>query len=144
MIFRLFILLLLFFPAAHDIFGQEPGNEKPGLPDSTLVLDEIEVVAFQVRGTLRDITGSMAVLTGEGITRSDATNLSTTINMIPGVTMQSGTYATSRIVIRGIGSRTPYNTNRIKSYLNGIPLTNSDGVSSPEEVDLQSLGRIEV
>lgn len=143
-IFRPFIVLLFLLPFTTDLFGQGDSIARHSRVDTTLVLDEVEVVAFQVRGTLRDITGSMAVLSGAGITRSDATNLATTINMIPGVTMQSGTYATSRIVIRGMGSRTPYNTNRIKSYLNGIPLTSSDGVSSPEEVDLQSIGRIEV
>ena len=51
------------------------------------------------------------------------TNLAATLNTIPGITMQTGTYLTSRIVIRGMGSRTPYNTNRIRSYLNEIPLT---------------------
>lgn len=66
------------------------------------------------------------------------------INTLPGVTMQSGTLATGRIVIRGMGSRTPYNTNRIRAYLDGIPLTGADGVSSPEELDFASLGRVEV
>ena len=58
--------------------------------------------------------------------------------------MQSGTPATSRIVIRGMGSRTPYNTNRIRAYLNDIPLTGSDGISAPDEMDLSGLDRIEV
>ena len=58
--------------------------------------------------------------------------------------MQSGTYATSRIVIRGMGSRTPYNTNRIKFYLNDIPITSSDGVSNPEDINLQMIDRLEV
>ncbi len=79
-----------------------------------------------------------------GLSLSDATNLATTLNTIPGVTMQSGTYLTNRIVIRGMGSRTPYNTNRIRTYLNEIPMTSSDGVSTPEEIDLLSLEKIEV
>jgi iron complex outermembrane recepter protein len=70
--------------------------------------------------------------------------MATALNTIPGVSMQSGTYATNRIVIRGMGSRTPYNTNRIRSYLNDIPITTSDGISAPEEIDQLSLGRIEV
>jgi iron complex outermembrane receptor protein len=84
------------------------------------------------------------VLSVEDLTLSDGTNLATTLNTLSGVNMQSGTYATNRIVIRGMGSRTPYNTNRIRSYLNDIPITTSDGISAPEEIDAQSLGRIEV
>jgi iron complex outermembrane receptor protein len=140
----LLAVFLLVFALRPRLFGQNESSENSVPPDSTLTLGEIEVVAFQVRSTLRDATGSMSVLTVDGINRSDATTLSSAVNMIPGVTMQSGNYATNRIVIRGMGSRTPYNTNRIKAYLNEIPLTNSDGISSPEEVDLQSLGRIEV
>jgi len=48
------------------------------------------------------------------------------------------------LVIRGVGSRTPYNTNRIKSYLNDIPITTSDGISTPEDIDLTGIGRMEV
>jgi iron complex outermembrane recepter protein len=113
-------------------------------PDSTILLNEVTVEAYQVSGGLRTIPGSVSVLTGDGLNLSDGTNLAATINTVPGVTMQSGTYSTNRIVIRGMGSRTPYNTNRIRTYLNDIPLTTFDGVSTPEEIDLQSLGRMEV
>jgi iron complex outermembrane recepter protein len=112
--------------------------------DSIILLNAVKVEAYQVSGGLRTIPGSLSVLVGNDLNLSDGTNLATTLNTVPGVTMQSGTYSTNRIVIRGIGSRTPYNTNRIRTYLNDIPLTTFDGVSTPEEIDLQSLGRIEV
>jgi iron complex outermembrane receptor protein len=112
--------------------------------DSTILLNAVTVEAYQVSGGLRTIPGSLSVLAGDGLNLSDGTNLATTLNTIPGVNMQSGTYSTNRIVIRGMGSRTPYNTNRIRTYLNDIPLTTFDGVSTPEEIDLQSLGRMEV
>lgn len=124
--------------------GQEYESSLPGKRDTTIMLGEIAVEALKVSTPLRIVPGSISVATGKEITLSDATNLAATINALPGVSMQTGTYATSRIVIRGMGSRTPYNTNRIKSYLNDIPLTGSDGVSTPEETDLHSLQRIEV
>jgi iron complex outermembrane receptor protein len=43
-----------------------------------------------------------------------------------------------------MGSRTPYNTNRIRAYLNDIPLTSADGISTPEEIDISGIGRIEI
>ena len=118
-------------------------NYSPSL-DSTVVLDEVTVNAYQTKSSLKNIPGSVSVLTGSDVSAWDANSMSTTINSLPGVYMQSGTYATSRIVIRGMGSRTPYNTNRIKFYINDIPITSSDGVSNPEDIDLQMIDRLEV
>jgi iron complex outermembrane recepter protein len=66
------------------------------------------------------------------------------INTIPGVFMHSGTLSTNRIVIRGIGSRSPFSTNKIKAYLDEIPLTNGSGETSIEDIDLSFLKNIEV
>ncbi len=142
------INLFIFLFTSGWLYGQDRSLEYPLASyepsDSTTLLEAVIVEAYQVQGRLLNIPGSLSVLTNERISLSDGTNLAATLNTLPGVTMQSGTYATNRIVIRGMGSRTPYNTNRIKSYLNDIPLTTSDGVSTPEEIDLQSLGRLEL
>ncbi len=136
----------MFFLSLPDIYAQT--GEKPFAdtqpPDTAILLDVVRVEGFRLSNKLRTFPGSLSVLTGKSLNLSDGTNMATSLNTIPGVSMQSGTYATNRIVIRGMGSRTPYNTNRIHSYLNDIPLTTADGVSTPEEIDMQSLGRIEV
>ncbi len=118
-----------------------PVNQKP---DSTIILEPVAIEGYQLSTRLQTFPGNLSVLDADDLTLSDGTNMATTLNTIPGLGMQSGTYATNRIVIRGMGSRTPYNTNRIRSYLNNIPITASDGISTPEEIDQQSLGRIEV
>jgi iron complex outermembrane receptor protein len=118
-----------------------PNNQKP---DSTIILEPVTIEGYQLSTRLQTFPGNLSVLGADDLKLSDGTNMATTLNTIPGVSMQSGTYATNRIVIRGMGSRTPYNTNRIRSYLNNIPITASDGISAPEEIDQQSLGRIEV
>lgn len=112
--------------------------------DTTILLNEVSVEAYKVVGRLHTIPGSLSVLTGKDLNISNGNSLATTLNLLPGVTMQTGTQTTSRIVIRGMGSRTPYNSNRIRAYLNEIPLTASDGVSTPEEIDMQSLGHMEI
>lgn len=66
------------------------------------------------------------------------------LNQVPGVFVHQGTFNTNRITIRGIGSRTPYATNRIKAYFGDIPLTSGDGVSMIEDLDLNGMGRIEL
>lgn len=112
--------------------------------DSTILLNEITVKAYQARGALRNIPGSISVLTADEPSAWDANSMAGVINTLPGVHMQNGTYATNRIVIRGMGSRTPYNTNRIKFYINDIPITSSDGVSNPEDIDLMMIDRLEI
>ena len=138
---KVFIILVLSTMCKLGLMGQNNKNISP--LDSTVVLNEVIVNAYQTKSALRLIPGSVSVLAGNNISAWDASSMATTINSLPGVYMQSGTYATSRIVIRGMGSRTPYNTNRIKFYLNDIPITSSDGVSNPEDIDLQMIDRLE-
>lgn len=114
------------------------------LPDTTIMIGEVTVSAYRTSTNIRTSPGSIAVLSASDLSVSDRQNLSTILNTLPGVTMQSGTLTTNRIVIRGMGSRTPYNSNRIRVYLNEIPFTSSDGISSPEEIDMQGIGRMEI
>ena len=137
------IILLFMFSAFSLVFLAQEDKTFHSL-DSTVVLEEVTVNAYQTKSSLSRIPGSLSVLTGDAISAWDANSMAATINSLPGVYMQSGTYATSRIVIRGMGSRTPYNTNRIKFYLNDIPITSSDGVSNPEDINLHMIDRLEV
>jgi len=66
------------------------------------------------------------------------------LNLIPGVYMQSGALNTNRISIRGIGSRSPFSTNKVRAYFGDIPLTNGSGETTIEDIDLGWLGRMEV
>jgi iron complex outermembrane receptor protein len=66
------------------------------------------------------------------------------LNKIPGIYAHTGTLNTNRITIRGIGSRTPYATNRIKAYYNEIPLTTGDGNTEIEDINTSAVGNIEL
>ncbi|WP_232829191.1 TonB-dependent receptor family protein [Aureibaculum luteum] len=66
------------------------------------------------------------------------------LNQISGVYILSGALNTNRITIRGVGSRTPYGTDKIRLYYNGIPVTNGSGFSTIEAYDLENLNSIEV
>lgn len=66
------------------------------------------------------------------------------LNSIPGIYAHTGALNTNRITIRGIGSRTPYNTNRIKAYYNGIPLTTGTGNTEIEDISPSLIGTVEV
>jgi iron complex outermembrane recepter protein len=66
------------------------------------------------------------------------------LNQASGVFAHSGTLSTSRITIRGIGSRVPYATGKIRAYFNNIPLTNGSGISIVEQIDPSVIERIEI
>lgn len=110
----------------------------------TISIPEVEVTSTLFGGNLQSVTGSIAVLSNEQLESQDQLSITRHLNSLPGIFMHSGTFNTNRIVIRGIGSRTPYSSNRIRAYLNDIPLTNGDGVSTLEDIDVGRLGRVEV
>lgn len=72
------------------------------------------------------------------------TNISEVLNSMPGVTMQSGTYGTNRLTMRGIGSRNQFGTAKILAYWNGIPLTNTRGELGIDDVNLDFVDRASV
>lgn len=131
--------------AGVHLFAQTEGNTSPtgASADSVKELEEVSIESYGMRRIL-DVPGSVSVISGNPELMNTADRFTDLINTLPGIEMQSGTYATNRLVIRGMGSRTPYNTNRIRVYLDEIPLTSSDGVSAPEEMDPGTFGRIEV
>ena len=71
-------------------------------------------------------------------------NIAVSLNSIPGVFIAEGNKNTNRITIRGMGSRTPYSSNRIKAYLDEIPLTRGDGTTVIEDIDVSGISRMEV
>lgn len=66
------------------------------------------------------------------------------LNQITGLYTLSGALNTNRITIRGVGARTPFGTDKLRLYFNGIPVTNGAGVSTIEAFDFENMGRIEV
>jgi iron complex outermembrane receptor protein len=58
--------------------------------------------------------------------------------------MHNGGYNTNRLTIRGMGSRDPYGSNRVKAYLNDIPISGGDGVTVIEDLSLSGIQRVEI
>ncbi|MGQ1783518.1 TonB-dependent receptor [Saccharicrinis sp. GN24d3] len=88
--------------------------------------------------------GAYAKLNNLQLQSGNAYNVKEQLNKVPGVMMQQGTMNTNRITIRGIGSRTPYETNRIKAYWGEMPLTDGDGATSIEDIGLNDISSLEV
>ncbi|MDA0747892.1 MAG: TonB-dependent receptor, partial [bacterium] len=77
---------------------------------------------------------------GLGLSLEDA------LQEIPGITVHNRHNLSQgdRIVIRGVGSRAPFGVRGVKIILDGIPLTFPDGQAQLNNLDLGSLGKIEI
>jgi len=107
-------------------------------------LNEVIVMAPIAIQQVKNWPGSVAMLDSLSIQSGNAYQLTEQLNTLPGVFIQQGTLSTNRITIRGIGSRTPYNSNRIKAYWGNMPLTDGDGVTSIEDIGLNDINTLQV
>ena len=117
--------------------------------DTIIVANNYKLGEVIVHGTLFEdkltkVAGSISLLQHDELEKGDQLSLADYLGQVPGVFIQQGAYNTNRVIIRGIGSRTPYSSNRIRVYLDEIPLTSGEGVSSIEDIDMSLVERAEV
>ncbi len=127
------VLILLF---GVSVFGQ--------VKKDTVSLSELVLTTSPIRNTIQNSAAAVSIITEKEINQADGVILTPVLNKIPGVFMQQGALNTNRITIRGIGARTQYGTSRIKAYFEGIPLSDAEGETVLEDIDLEALGGIEI
>ncbi|MDF0715063.1 TonB-dependent receptor [Muricauda sp. 334s03] len=111
--------------------------------DSITQLDEVVLTQEAIPKKTTGITSSSKIA-GQTFERFNPTDIPSAINQVSGVYILSGAINTNRITVRGIGSRTPYGTNKLRMYFNGIPVTNGTGSSTIEAYDFENLGAVEI
>ena len=126
--------------------GQSHAAGKKALKEGsdTISLEDVTVSVLGLKESYQEATGSVFIVNSGDADLKFSLTSTDLINLAPGVHMAMGTYNTQRLVIRGVGSRTPYNTNRIKAYLDDIPLTSGDGISTLEDLELSGIGNMEI
>ena len=92
----------------------------------------------------RTTPGAIALLTADDIQRGNGVSLQAALNTVPGVRMDQSTLSDSRISIRGNGVRSPWGSRAVKIYINDIPVTETDGTTRIEALDVNNIGRAEV
>ncbi|MBG6236020.1 iron complex outermembrane receptor protein [Pedobacter sp. CAN_A7] len=107
-------------------------------------LNEVRVQGYDGHKTNKETAGSVALITAATLARGSGVSLQAALNGIPGVRMEQSTLSEARISIRGNGVRASYGIRNIKVYLNEIPLTEADGTTRIEALDINSVGRAEV
>ena len=112
-------------------------------PDN-VALNELQVVGFDSRKTLQRTSGSVSLITEKSFNRTSQISLQPILNTIPGVRMDQSNLSDARISIRGSGVRSNFGIRNIKIYVNEIPITEADGFTRIEGLDVATLGRAEV
>ena len=135
-----FVCGIFFLPLC--LTAQEIPDEE--IPSDTTYLDGVSISILPFRESYLEATGSIFASRKDEI-QGEFGLVSTEIySRAPGVFVASGALNTHRITIRGVGSRTPYSSNRIRAYLDDIPLTSGDGISTLEDQDILAIGSLEV
>lgn len=138
------IILLLFLILQQAVFGQENNLTPPDTTTLSRKIEEVTVSAFRSPYNLFNTPAPINVITPLQLELGNSLTTVEALNQAPGVLMQSGTFNTNRLTIRGIGSRTPYATNKIKAYFGEIPLTSGDGETTLEDLENTAIKRVEI
>ena len=118
-------------------------NDPPG-PN---LVDEITVSATRDDKPLYNVPAAVSLVDSEAIgSGRQMIGLDESLARIPGLFMQNRyNFAQSlKMSIRGFGARANFGTRGIRFYQDGIPLTTVDGQGGIEDIDLNSIDRIEV
>jgi iron complex outermembrane receptor protein len=116
-----------------SIFAQSNSADTTQLQTVNLKAKNVDVKDFKIQSLKKD-----------KIQSNDGIILTPVLNQVAGVVMQQGALNTSRITIRGIGARSQFSTNRLKLYINNVPLTNANGISVLDDIDLNALGNLQI
>jgi iron complex outermembrane recepter protein len=129
-----FMLLLLCIPAQ----AEEPKQKR-------MELDEVVVTATRTERTTEETPAAVSVVTKEEINDTRMFGLKEALTGLPGVQSESknGGYD-SRLIIRGAGLKARYGVREIMILLDGVPITDPDGMSRLDFVDSQMVERIDV
>ena len=132
------------YKTSTEIFDASEEGKIIDLQRDIDVLSEVVLRSSNIPQKLLKESAAVSVLSAEDLERVDDFNLVQNLNYVPGVFVSQGALNTNKIDIRGIGARAQYSTNRIKAYINGIPLTTAEGELTLDDFDNSYLDRIEI
>lgn len=135
------LFLLLFQIAAKSQENVQTEKDTTSLSGK---IEEVTVSAFRTPYNLFNTPSPINLITPLQLEIGNSLTTVEALNQAPGLLMQTGTLNTNRLTIRGIGSRTPYGTNKIKAYFGEIPLTSGDGETVLEDLENTAIKRVEI
>ncbi|WP_375546625.1 TonB-dependent receptor PqqU [Erwinia pyrifoliae] len=110
---------------------------------------EPSLMVIKQRGGLSelDTPAAVSVVDGDDLRRASAQiNLAENLASVPGLQIQNRqNYAQDlQLSVRGFGSRSMYGVRGVRLYVDGIPATMPDGQGQTSNIDINSVGKVEV
>jgi len=134
------LLLFSFLLAAMQVQAQEAADAT----DSTRVLDEIVVEAYQSNRAIDEVPASIGVVDAKLMNRFANTSFVAASNTIPGVRMEERSPGSYRFSIRGSLLRSPFGVRNVKFYWRGLPFTDGGGNTYLNLLDFSSVRSMEI
>lgn len=108
-------------------------------------LQKAQITATRVERQELDIPAGVETITKDEIEMERQYNVSEFLESLPGVqaTSKNGGYDV-RLIIRGGGLKAPYAVREINILLDGVPITDPDGLSRLDFVDSQLLEEVDI
>ena len=110
-------------------------------------LDEIIVTATRQDQSLADVSSAVSVVEKDAIQAGrQQLGLDESLTRVPGIFFQNRYNFSQdlRVAIRGFGARANFGIRGIKVFVDDLPATLADGQSGVDDIDIGSVGRIEI
>ena len=141
---------LTLLPFALSFLSFQPVHAQVIAAADTARIVEVEAITVSVTRTaipLSRVPQAIGVLDGQAVRRGQATlGLDEALTNLPGVYVANRyNYSVDqRLSVRGAGSRANFGSRGVKILLDGVPQTLPDGQSQLTNLDLSTIGRVEV
>lgn len=112
--------------------------------DSSRLLQEVIIEAYETDRELNEVPASTAVLKAALLERFSNTSILPAVNLIPGVRMEERSPGSYRFAIRGSSLRSPFGVRNVKAYWNGLPFTDGGGNTYLNLLDFSAIGSLEI
>ncbi|WP_242204190.1 TonB-dependent receptor domain-containing protein [Aestuariivivens insulae] len=126
------------------IIVSKDGKLVIALSPSINELEEVFINGLTIPVKQKYAIDNISLISKEDLDRGNGMELRPILNRVSGVHMQTGALNTNKITIRGIGARSLFGTSNIRAYFGDIPLTDGNGESAIEDLELGSVSRIEI
>lgn len=111
----------------------------------SIQLDNISVTATKVETGTKEVSQSIAVVNSQTIEDKNVLDVSSALENIPGVNVESSSNSPSpRLIIRGAGLKANYGVREIMVIKDGVPMTDPDSFTRFDYIDMQDVQSIEV
>ena len=135
---RHFLTTLVFIAQLNCLFSQEQQK------DSTQILQEVIVKAFEQNRKLMQVPASIVVVSKPQLLRFNNTNILPALNSNPGIRMEERSPGSYRLNIRGSSLRSPFGVRNVKTYYNDIPYTDPGGNTYLNQLGFYNIQSAEV